>query len=66
MAWSILIAAIGLLFVFEGILPFSSPHLWRQMVARAALQNDRSLRIMGLASMLFGLLVIIIARVFFS
>ncbi|EKD71504.1 MAG: hypothetical protein ACD_46C00177G0002 [uncultured bacterium] len=62
MVWSILIAALGLLFVFEGILPFLSPRIWRQWMQQMMLQNDRTLRIIGLVSMLIGLLLVSIAH----
>ena len=60
--WSLFITAIGLLFVFEGILPFLSPPMWRQLMQRMALQSDHALRIMGLVSMLVGLGLVCLAR----
>jgi uncharacterized protein YjeT (DUF2065 family) len=62
MLWSILITALGLLFVFEGILPFLSPHFWRRLMQQMFIQSDRALRIMGLISMLIGLALVCIAR----
>ena len=62
MAWSILITAIGLLCVFEGILPFLSPFFWRRLMLQVVTQTDRGLRIMGLLSMLIGLALVSIAR----
>lgn len=62
MKWSIFITALGLLFVFEGILPFLSPRFWRQLMQQMFIQSDRGLRIMGLASMLIGLGLVCIAR----
>lgn len=62
MMWSILITAIGLLFVFEGILPFLSPRFWRTLMQQMFIQSDRGLRIMGLVSMLIGLALVCIAR----
>jgi uncharacterized protein YjeT (DUF2065 family) len=62
MNWSLFISALGLLFVFEGILPFLSPHFWRNLMQQMFMQNDRSLRIMGLVSMLIGLALVCIAR----
>ncbi len=53
--WLLFISAIGLLFVFEGIMPFLSPPAWRQLMQHMVLQSDRGLRIMGLISMLVGL-----------
>lgn len=48
-------AAIALLFVFEGLLPFLLPGFWRRMMSQMIVQNDRTLRTMGLISMLIGL-----------
>lgn len=60
--WSLFITAIGLLFVFEGILPFLSPSIWRKMVQQMFTQSDRTVRVMGLISMLLGLALVCIAR----
>ncbi len=62
MMWSIFITAVGLLFVFEGILPFLSPHFWRKLMHQLFNQSDRALRIMGLVSMLIGLALVCLAR----
>jgi uncharacterized protein YjeT (DUF2065 family) len=62
MDWSIFVTAVGLLFVFEGILPFLSPRFWRKMMQQLSLQNDRVLRVMGLISMLIGLALVSAAR----
>lgn len=60
--WSIFITAVGLLFVFEGILPFLAPHFWRHLMQQMLTQSDHALRIMGLLSMLIGLALVCIAR----
>lgn len=65
MMWSIMTTAIGLLFVFEGILPFLSPHFWRWLMQQMFIQSDRALRMMGLVSMLLGLALVVIARDFY-
>jgi uncharacterized protein YjeT (DUF2065 family) len=65
MPWSLLVAAIGLMFVFEGILPFSAPHFWRRWMQQMLVQQDRSLRVVGLISMLVGLGLVVIARLLF-
>lgn len=62
MDWSTFIMAVGLLFVFEGILPFLSPPFWRKMMQQMIMQNDRALRVMGLISMLIGLALVSVAR----
>ncbi len=65
MPWSLLLAAIGLMFVFEGILPFLAPQFWRGWMQQMIAQQDRSLRIIGLISMLVGLGIVVIARLLF-
>ena len=62
MLWSLFISAIGLLFVFEGILPFLSPALWRRLMKQMMAQTDRALRLMGLMSMLIGLILICVVH----
>jgi uncharacterized protein YjeT (DUF2065 family) len=62
MMWSILLSALGLLLVLEGILPFLSPRFWRGLMQQMFAQNDKALRIIGLISMLLGLALVCIAR----
>jgi len=53
--WQVLIAAIALVFIIEGLIPFISPDRWRNMLAVAGALDDRVIRNIGLVSMLFGL-----------
>lgn len=62
MMWTLLLSAIGLLFVFEGILPFLSPVTWRRVLQQMFVQSDQTLRIIGLVSMLIGLGLVVIAH----
>ena len=48
------LAALCLVMVIEGILPFVAPKTWREAMQSVILLNDKSLRIMGLLSMLIG------------
>lgn len=64
MIWSILVTTIGLLFVLEGILPFLSPQIWRAIMQQMFIQSDRMLRMIGLSSMLLGVLCVCIAHDF--
>jgi uncharacterized protein len=48
--------------VFEGLLPFFSPHAWREAFRKATELSDGQLRFMGLASMLIGLLLLGVLR----
>ena len=60
--WNELLAAFGLMLVLEGILPFLSPGRLRQTLLQMAKLEDRVLRLVGLASMLLGLLVLYVFR----
>ena len=55
-----LILAFGLMLVLEGLLPLLSPAAWRQTFRRMIELKDGQLRFVGLASMLGGLLLILI------
>lgn len=54
----LLLGALALMLVFEGLLPFVSPSSWRQMFERATQLSDGQLRFIGLSSMLAGLLLL--------
>ena len=57
-SWSDLWAAVALVLVLEGVLPFLSPARARDIYLTAARTGDRGLRITGLLSMLFGVLLL--------
>ena len=61
-AWPDLAAALGLLLVIEGVLPFLSPSAVRRTLARLGTIDDRAFRVAGAASMLCGLLVLWLVR----
>lgn len=52
--WHDLLVALALLFVIEGVLPFLAPSLMRRVLLEVARQDNRSLRVSGLVSMLAG------------
>ncbi|MEQ1662666.1 MAG: DUF2065 domain-containing protein [Thiobacillus sp.] len=52
------LAALGLVLVIEGLLPFAAPTMWREAFRRATELSDGQLRFMGAASMLGGLFVL--------
>ena len=56
----LLLGALALMLVFEGLLPFVSPSAWLQMFERATQLSDGQLRFIGLSSMLAGLLLLAI------
>ncbi len=52
--WHDLWVAMALMLVLEGMLPFLSPDSLRQVMLMLAQQDNRSLRISGLISMVCG------------
>ena len=58
MAWDDLLAALGLMLVLEGVLPFVAPGRFRRVLLSYASLENRWMRVVALASMLGGLLLI--------
>ncbi|HSW14685.1 MAG TPA: DUF2065 domain-containing protein [Solimonas sp.] len=58
MDWSELARAIALVMVIEGIMPFVAPARWRQMMLSVMQLDSRAIRVIGLLSMLAGLLLL--------
>jgi uncharacterized protein YjeT (DUF2065 family) len=54
-AWQQLAVALALVFVLEGLMPFLAPARWREMVRQIADADDRTVRMIGLFSMMLGL-----------
>ena len=52
--WHQLGVAIALLLVIEGVIPFLVPGRWRNLVQAIAEMDDRTVRLIGLFSMLLG------------
>ncbi len=52
--WQVLPAAIALVLIIEGLMPFISPAYWRTMLAAADELDDNVIRGVGLGSMLVG------------
>lgn len=55
---TLFLTALALVLVFEGLLPFAAPARYRKMVDELARLSDNSLRTVGLAVMLAGLLLL--------
>ena len=55
-----LLGALALMLVLEGLLPFLSPKLWRQVFEKAITMTDGQVRFLGLSSMLAGLLLMVL------
>lgn len=50
----LLLGALGLMLVFEGLLPLMNPRGWRDMVTRVARMHDGQIRFIGLMSVGIG------------
>ncbi len=57
----LLLSAVALVLVFEGLLPFFSPLVWRRVFERALQLSDGQIRFVGLISMFAGLLLLLVA-----
>ncbi|MCA3070789.1 MAG: DUF2065 domain-containing protein [Rhodocyclaceae bacterium] len=55
---TLLLLAIALMLVLEGLLPFLAPRLWRETFTRLVSLPDNQLRFVGLTSMLAGVLIL--------
>ena len=60
--WQDLGAALALILVIEGILPFANPKGFRNLMRMAGEMDDKSLRSSGLFSMAAGLLLLYLVR----
>ena len=54
--------ALSLVLIIEGILPYLSPDRWRMLAYRMADLDSRSVRWVGLLSMVTGLLMLSVLR----
>jgi len=55
-----LLGALALMLIVEGLLPFLSPGAWRQVFARVLAMSDGQIRFIGLSSILAGLVMLLI------
>lgn len=60
--WSDLLVAFALVLIIEGILPFASPNTLKKVWQNISSMSDQSLRIMGLVSMLAGVVLLTLLR----
>ena len=60
--WDDLWAALALMLVFEGIMPFLSPNRWRSMIEVINEMPDSTIRGVGLIVMLTGVVTLYIVR----
>ena len=62
LAWSDLLAALAILLVLEGLLPFLNPAATRRVMAQLSQMGERELRVAGLVSVIAGLLLLFFVR----
>tara|TARA_B100000902_G_C27030051_1_gene774022 strand:- start:75 stop:269 length:195 start_codon:yes stop_codon:yes gene_type:complete len=58
--WENVVLLIALILIFEGLLPFVSPRLWKEMFRKLLGMDDGQLRFIGLSSMMIGLILIFV------
>ena len=62
MDWSDLWAAFALYLVLEGLMPFANPGAMKRTLAQLSQLDERTLRIVGLVSMVAGALLLYFVR----
>jgi uncharacterized protein YjeT (DUF2065 family) len=60
--WQDLLAALALVLVIEGMVPFLNPQSLRRLLETVSQLDDRTLRITGFISMLCGVVMLYIVR----
>ena len=55
-----ILTALGLMLIFEGLLPFIAPQAWRETFKRMITLKDGQLRFMSLISIIGGLLLMLL------
>ena len=62
MDWSDLWAAFALYLVLEGLMPFANPGAMKRTLAQLSQLDERTLRIVGLVSMIAGAVLLYFVR----
>jgi uncharacterized protein YjeT (DUF2065 family) len=57
----VLLAALGLVFLIEGLLPLLAPGAWRRVFTQMLQLHDGQIRFFGLAGVLGGLILLWLA-----
>ena len=60
--WSDLLAALAIVCIIEGVMPFLNPAGMKRLLNRMAAMEEREMRIIGLVSMLVGLAILYLVR----
>ena len=56
----LLVSAIALVLILEGLLPFLNPGAWRRVFERALQLSDAQIRLLGLSSLGLGVVILLI------
>ena len=60
--WTDLFAALAIVCVIEGVMPFINPAGMKRLLTRIASLEDRDMRIAGFVSMALGLTILFLVR----
>jgi uncharacterized protein len=60
--WNDLLAALAIVCIVEGVMPFINPAGMKRLLAKLAALEERELRLGGLFSMLIGLTILFLVR----
>lgn len=61
MSGKLLVAAVGLAFILEGLTPLLLPAAWRRAFKQLLEMRDGQIRFFGLISVLMGLFILLLA-----
>jgi uncharacterized protein len=60
--WTDLFAALAIVCIIEGVMPFINPTGMKRLLTRIASLEDRDMRVAGLVSMAVGLTLLFLVR----
>jgi uncharacterized protein len=60
--WTDLLAALAIVCIIEGIVPFMNPTGMKRLLAKLSAMEERELRLGGLFSILVGLAILFLVR----
>ncbi len=60
--WDSLLVATALVLVLEGIIPFLAPEKFRQLLIQLLQLSDQALRMIGLACMTLGIILLYVLK----
>ncbi len=56
--WENIGIAVALIFIIEGFMPFINPNGWRESLRQVSEMDEKTLRTVGLFSMVFGVILL--------